>query len=68
MAPLFVANDLRIANAHETFGESLQRLQDLGFETASLHQGYGRTLDFVMDRAIDTFATINQPLGKILAR
>lgn len=67
-APLFVANDLRIADAHETFGESLQRLQDLGFDTASLHQGYGLALDFVMDRVIDAFADINLPLSKILAR
>jgi hypothetical protein len=43
MAPLFVAYDLRIADAHETFGESLQRLQELGFDTASLHQGYAAT-------------------------
>jgi hypothetical protein len=68
MAPLFVANDLRNADAHETFGESLQRLQDLGFDTASLHQGYARALDFVMDGVIGAFATINRPLSKILAR
>lgn len=68
MAPLFVANDLRIADAHEAFGESLQRLQDLGFDTASLHQGYGLALDFVMDRVIDAFADINRPISRILAR
>lgn len=68
MAALFVANDLRIADAHETFGESLQRLQDLGFDTASLHQGYGKALDFVMDVVIEAFVSINQPISRILAR
>lgn len=68
MASLFVANDLRIADAHEMFDESLQRLQDLGFDTASLHQGYGKALDFVMDVVIETFVNINQPFNRILAR
>ena len=68
VAALFVANDLRIADAHETFDESLQRLQDLGFDTASLHQGYGKALDFVMDVVIEAFVNINQPISRILAR
>ncbi len=68
MAPLFVAHDLRIADAHETFGEDLQRLQDLGFDTASLRQGYALALDFVMDRVIGAFADINRPLTRIVAR
>lgn len=68
MAALFVANDLRIADAHETFDEFLQRLQELGFDTASLHQGYGKALDFVMDVVIMTFVNINQPIIRILAR
>lgn len=68
IAPLFVAHDLRNADAHETFGDSLQRLQDLGLDTASLHQGYGLALDFVMDSIIDSFSDINRPLTKILAR
>jgi hypothetical protein len=68
MAALFVANDLRIADAHETFDESLQRLQDLGFDIASLHQGYGKALDFVMDVVIEAFVNINQPMSRILGR
>jgi hypothetical protein len=68
LAALFVANDLRIADAHETFANALPRLQDLGFDTASLQQGYGRALDFVMDGVIDAFAKINAPLGRVLAR
>lgn len=68
MAALFVANDLRIADAHETFDECLQRLQDLRFDTASLHQGYGKALDFIMDVVIEAFAYINRPIIRILAR
>ncbi|WP_431819418.1 hypothetical protein [Burkholderia sp. F1] len=65
---LFVANDLRIADAHDAVGESLQRLQDQGFDIASLHEGHGRALDFVMDGVIDAFAAINGPLSAILRR
>ncbi|WP_413123155.1 hypothetical protein [Burkholderia orbicola] len=68
MGMLFVANDLRIADAHDAVGESLQRLQDQGFDIATLHDGHGRALDFVLDGVIDAFAAINVPLGRILAR
>jgi len=68
LAMLFVANDLRIADAHDSVGESLQKLQDQGFDTASLHQGYGRALDFVLDGVINSFDAINAPLGRILSR
>lgn len=68
IAMLFVTNDLRIADAHDTVGDSLQKLQDQGFDTASLHHGYGRALDFVMDGVVDSFAAINGPLQRILAR
>ena len=46
LAALFVANDLRIADAHETFANALPRLQDLGFDTASL-QGCPEQLGLV---------------------
>jgi len=68
IAMLFVTNDLRIADAHDAVGESLQKLQDQGFETATLHQGYGRALDFVLDGVINAFKAINNPLGRIIAR
>jgi len=68
LAALFVAYDLRIADAHETFALALPRLQDLGFDTASLQQGYGRAIDFVMDKVIEAFENINDPLSRILAR
>ena len=68
MAALFVTNDLRIADAHDTFANALPRLQDLGFDTASLQQGHGRALDFVLDGVIAAIANLNDPLGRILSR
>jgi len=68
LAALFVGYDLRIADAHDTFALALPRLQDLGFDTASLQQGYGRAIDFVMDKVIEAFENINKPLSRILAR
>jgi hypothetical protein len=68
LAALFVGYDLRIADAHETFALALPRLQDLGFDTASLQQGYGRAIDFVMDKVIEAFENISEPLNRILAR
>lgn len=68
VAMLFVTNDLRLADAHDSVGDSLQKLQDQGFDIASLHHGYGRALDFVMDGVVDSFAAINGPLQRILAR
>ncbi|EWS53693.1 hypothetical protein X551_03504 [Methylibium sp. T29] len=66
LAALFLNNDLRVAEAHDAVGEALQTLQAMGFDTASLNQGYGRALDFVFDAVIDAFAAINQPLRKVL--
>lgn len=68
LAMLFTANDLRVADAHDSVGESLQKLQDQGFDIASLHQGYGRALDFVLDGVINSFDAINAPLRRILSR
>jgi hypothetical protein len=59
---------LRIADAHDTFANALPRLQDLGFDTASLQQGYGRALDFVLDGVIVSFSNLNGPLGRVLDR
>lgn len=67
IAMLFVTYDLRIADAHDAVSK-IERLQDQDFDTATLHQGYGRALDFVLDGVIDAFTAINSPLGRILAR
>ncbi|MET1502609.1 hypothetical protein ABXK61_13175 [Burkholderia sola] len=65
---LFLTNDLRIADAHEVAGGIFEQMQNQGFDTATLNQGYGKALDFVFDGVIKAFASINQPLGSILAR
>ncbi|MFX3602240.1 hypothetical protein [Xanthomonas arboricola] len=52
MAPLFLNNDLRIADAHETVEQCLTTLRQLGFDTANVNAGYGRSLDFVIDGVI----------------
>jgi hypothetical protein len=65
---LFVNYDLRIADAHDSVSKIVERLQDQGFDTATLHQGHGRALDFVLDGVINSFAAINRPLSRILAR
>ena len=48
MAPLFLNNDLRIADAHEALEQCLMNLQQLGFDTANVNAGYVRALDFVL--------------------
>ncbi|MER9966882.1 hypothetical protein [Mesorhizobium sp. M0060] len=68
MAPLFLNNDLRIADAHETIGETLQTLRKLGFDTANLNDGYGRALDSVTDGIIDGFSRINHAIVDLLSR
>lgn len=66
MAPLFLNNDLRIADAHETVEQCLATLQRLGFDTANVNAGYGRALDFVMDGVIDALETVATAIGKLL--
>ncbi|MCP3447423.1 hypothetical protein [Bradyrhizobium sp. CCGUVB14] len=67
MAPLFLNNDLRIADAHEV-EQCLRTLQKLGFDTANVNQGYGRALDFVMDGVIDALAALNKAIAALFAR
>ena len=66
MAPLFLNNDLRIADTHETVEQCLATLQRLGFDTANVNAGYGRALDFVMDGVINALETVAVALGKLL--
>ena len=68
MAPLFLTNDLRIADAHESFGRALVTLQALGFDTGTVNQGYGRALDFVFDGVIGAFVAVNGSIERLLAR
>lgn len=68
MAPLFLNNDLRIADAHDAVGKALTALRRLGFDTASVSQGYGRALDFIFDGVIGAFEAINRPIRRVLGR
>lgn len=58
MAPLFLNNDLRIADAHEALENCLVTLQQLGFDTANVNAGYGRALDFVLDGVINALGKV----------
>lgn len=67
MAALFVNYDLRKADAHDLGGEWRRRLEELGLDTAQLNDGYGRALDFMFDRVIDSLAALNHNLRSVLA-
>lgn len=66
MAPLFLNNDLRIADAHEAMEECLDTLQRLGFDTATVNEGYGRALDFVMDGVINALGTVATEIERLI--
>lgn len=68
MAPLFLNNDLRIADAHEAVEKCLIALQQLGFDTANVNAGYGRALDFVLDGVIDALDTVATAIEKLMRR
>jgi len=62
MAPLFLNNDLRIADAHEAVGKCINALQAMEFDTAHLNDGYGLALDFVMDGVIRALGVLNREI------
>ena len=68
LASLFLNNDLRIADAHETVADCLRTLQNRGFDVARVNQGYGKALDFVFDGVITAFQTLNSELTALLMR
>jgi len=68
MAPLFLNNDLRIADAHETLEQCLTTLQQLGFDTANVNAGYGRALDFVMDGVISALGVLTTSIEDLVSR
>jgi hypothetical protein len=68
MAPLFLNNDLRIADAHDSMKKCLVTLQQLGFDTANVNAGYGRALDFVMDGVIAALGRVGTAIKKLLTR
>ncbi len=68
LAPLFVLNDLRVAEAHTLDRNDLPKLEALGFDRAALRAGYGTALDFVFDSAIESFSRLNALLAALLHR
>lgn len=68
MAPLFLNNDLRIADAHESVSKCLKTLQTMGFDIAHVNDGYGLALDFVMDGVIDALRFFNSAAEGLLNR
>lgn len=68
LAPLFLNNDLRIADAHESIEKCLVTLQRLGFDTANVNAGYGRALDFVMDGVIAALGAVGAAIETLLTR
>lgn len=68
LAPLFLNNELRIADAHDAIKKCIDALQGLGFDTASLSVGYGRALDFVLDEISEAISHVADQLELLLER
>ena len=68
IAPLFVNNDLRNAESHESVEEAIKFLERLGFDTSTVSSGYGKALDFLLDRVIDSIKSINRNITDLLNR
>lgn len=52
---MFIANDLRIADAHEVKDKVAVALKDLGIDPGEVADGYGRALDVLFDAVIDAW-------------
>jgi hypothetical protein len=65
LAPLFINNELRIADAHDA-GGVLAALESIGFDVAALNEGYGRALDTIFDEVISAFAYLNGQLEALI--
>jgi len=66
LAPLFVNNDLRQADAHEKIGRCMTALESLGFDSAQLNDGHGRAMDFILDEVIKSIYNLNENLSQLL--
>lgn len=67
LAPLFLNNDLRIADAHDAVTKCLTTLERLGFDIAHVNDGYGRALDFVMDGVVNALGTVASAIECLLS-
>ena len=68
IAPLFVNNDLRNAESHESVEDAIKVLEKLGFDTSTVSSGYGKALDFLLDGIIDSIKSINRNIADVLSR
>ena len=68
MAALFVLNELRIADAHHAAPGWLLRLEELGYDTAQVNDGYGQALDFILDRVSASLDSFNERLSALFLR
>jgi len=68
LTPLFVANDLRIGDAHELPGDWLQRLEELGYDSAEANDGYGSALDLIFDTVVEALVNLDGQIRALLQR
>ena len=68
IASLFVNNDLRNAESHESVEEAIKVLERLGFDTSTVSSGYGTALDFLLDGVIESIKSINRNITDVLNR
>ena len=68
LATLFITNDLRNAESHESIEGHLKHLERAGFEISSVSDGYGNALDFILDGVVRSFYEINTNITNLLAR
>lgn len=68
LASLFIANDLRIADAHEVQDKMAVALKELGIDPGEVANGYGFALDVLFDGVIGAAASIVQELTALSKR
>lgn len=68
MAPLFLNNDLRIADAHDAMEECVETMEKMGLDSANIRIGYGKAFDFVIDHVTGSFIKISEAIEQLLSR
>ena len=68
IAPLFVNNDLRNSESHESIEDAINFLERIGFDTSTVNSGYGKALDFLLDGVINSIESINRNITDVLNR
>ena len=66
LSALFINNDIRQADAHVKINEEIESLKKLGFDSAQLRTGYGKALDFIFDKIIESIQSINKNLSVLV--